>query len=65
MWGFFARALVALAVVSQACLLEKELLIANGDEWLGDDTAELEVAVTDVFVAFFSFYFLFCSPPIF
>ena len=47
-WGLFGRALVALAVaLPSACLLEKELLIANGDEWQGNDTAEVEVAVAD------------------
>ena len=60
-WGIFGRALVALAVASpSSCLLEKELLIANGDEWLGDDIAAVEVAGTDFFF-FFSFYLLLCS----
>ena len=63
-WGIFGRALVALAVaLPSACLLEKELLIANGDEWLGDDIAAVEVAVTDLFF-FFAFYLLLCSPHI-
>ena len=63
-WGHFGRALVALAVaLPSACLLEKEQLIANGDGWLGDDTAKVEVAVNDFFF-FFSFYFLLCSPHI-
>ena len=54
-WGLFWRALVALAAaLPSTCLLEKELLIANGDEWLGDDIAEVELAVTD----FFCFLFL-------
>ena len=57
-WGLFGRALVALAVaLPSTCLLEKELLIANGDEWLEDYTAEVEVAVTD----FFCFLFLILS----
>ena len=57
-WGLFGRALVALAVALRSiCLLEKELLLANGDEWLGDDIAEVEVAVTD----FFCFLFLILS----
>ena len=60
-WGIFGRALVALAVaLPSSCLLEKELLIANGDEWLGDDIAAVEVAGTDFFF-FFSFYLLLCS----
>ena len=64
-WWLFGRALVALAVaLPSACLLEKELHIANGDEWLGDGTAEVEVAVTDFFVFFFSFYLLLCRPHI-
>ena len=63
-WGIFGRALVALTVaLPSACLLEKELLIANGDEWLGDDIAAVEVAVTDLFF-FFAFYLLLCSPHI-
>ena len=66
-WGLFGRALVALAVaLPSACFLEKELVIANGDEWLGDDIADVELAVTDFFFSFFHsifcfVVFIFCS----
>ena len=64
-WGLSERILAAMAVaLPSACLLEKELLIANGDKWLGDDTTEVEVAATDFFVFFFSFYLLLCGPHI-
>ena len=60
-WRLFGRALVVLAVaLPSACLLEKELLIANGDEWLGDDTAEVEVAVNWLFLFCFFSHSIFC-----
>ena len=64
-WRLFGRAPVSLAAaLPSAFLLKKEMLFANGDEWLGNDTAEVKVAVIDFFVFFFSFYLLLCSSHI-